>query len=178
MKHPFWTEDPWPNAHCTIHFGSLPTMCSLAFSTMTHAWRCLHIQSQGYVLMSLDPKVRKNNYLFRHQGEESLTPPHLFHVCIYSCVAEGRLPVCFCHIFWLCFALSLARSLSAWGRRQMVGDTTGWGADTVAQLSVCFPSFLSLFFTLSLSLLFLPNLPLSPHLLSVFFSSCKSLTLC
>lgn len=45
------------------------------------------------------PQGEKNNYLFRHQGEESLTPPRLFHVCIYSCVAEGRLPVCFCHFF-------------------------------------------------------------------------------
>lgn len=101
------------------------------------------------------PQGEKNDYLFRHQGEESLPPPHLFHVCVYSCVAEGRsfLFFFFCMSFlWLYFPWALL-PLSAWQGTQIVGDTTGWGADVMAQLSVSFPCFTpSLIFAKSVSL--------------------------
>lgn len=132
-----------------------------------------HIQP-GLCFNEPGPQGEKNNYLFRHQGEESLTPPHLFHVCIYSGVAEGSLSVCFCH--FLTGFCPEPRSLSLHGRgdkwwvTQQAGGQTPWPN----YLSV-FPHFLASF-SLCLSLPFLPNLSLS-YLLSVYFYACKSFTL-
>lgn len=140
-----------------------PPCYSLAFSTLTHARRGLRVRKPGLRFNEPGPQGEKNNYLSRRRGEESPTPPRLFRVCIYSCVSEGGrcVSVRFCR---------QPRSLSAWERRQMVGDTAGWGADAMPQLSVCFLSFFSLFFTLSLP--FLPPFYIfsTPVNLSLFSS--------
>lgn len=163
MKRSSGTADPWPDTYSAARFCSLPTVCSLLLSVQWLMPDGVSAQNRGSVLMSPGLRGEHNNRSFRHRGEESLTPPCLFHVCVYSRVADGGLFVCFWQ-FWTCLARSLAASLCT-------GDDTnvGWHGrltgDATAQLSACVPSFLSLVSTLSPPFLPHPSLWVFPSFL-------------
>lgn len=133
-----------------------PPCYSLAFSTLTHPRPGLHVREPGLRFNEPGPQGEKNNYLSRHQGGESPTPPRLFHVCIYSCVSEGGR--CVSVRFFL--AVLPSASLPLHGRGDKWWVTQGAGGQTP------WPNYLSVFshflasFSLSLSHFFL---------LSVFF---------
>lgn len=98
---------PYISAHCP---PCVPAVQWLTLDSVSHT-------KPGLRFNEPSPQGEKNNYLFRHQGEESLTPPHLFHVCVYSC-------------FFLCFFCTifpepLYLSLHGRGHKQWVTPQAG-----------------------------------------------------
>lgn len=116
----------------------------------------LHSQSQGCVLMSLDCKVRKT-ITYSGTGVRKVLHPLIYSMFVFIPVLQREDCLCVFVIFLDCVLPWASLSLHGRGDKRWVTPQAG-GADAMAQLSVCFPSFLTLFFTLLLP--FLSNISL------------------
>lgn len=120
----------------------------------------------GLLFNEPGPQGEENNYLLKYQSEESLPPPHLFHVVCCG----GRTVAVSCLFFGRCFALSLAPCLHGRGDKWWVTQRAG-GRHHGPIICLSSSHFLA---SSSLSAPFVSNL--SSYLLSVFVFACKSLT--
>lgn len=107
-----WNIPFGPGSYCTPRSGSTAHPAFSGFLCSDSGLTVSPHTKPGLLFNEAGPQGEKNNYLFRHRGEESLTPPHLFHVRIYSWVTEGRFSACFGD--FLTVLCSERHSPSAW----------------------------------------------------------------
>lgn len=102
MKTPFWTR------LLLYHPASSGFLCSDSGSTVSPHTK------PGLLFNEARPQGEKNNYLFRHRGEESLTP--LIFPCLYLLLScWGKISCVFwwfseCALLWASFPLCMERT--------------------------------------------------------------------
>lgn len=82
MKYPFWTR------LLLYHPAFSGFLCSDSGLTVSPHTK------PGLLFNEARPQGEKNNYLFRHRGEESLTPL-IYSMSVFTPELEGRFSACF-----------------------------------------------------------------------------------